>query len=1127
MTRPLPALVFILCATLAVAQESSPPEGRELTQLEHLLGILPLDGSLGLHQAEARPRSQEARFKSQARVGSRPYADAGEYSGCPSNTKLKINIQKVTVQKKPNEGIFGWNVFGGLPDYYVQLERTGPPNYKLHEVENRKMPSTPVSKTASDGKIGTWHKHDGTLCVPDVMWQKKDSPPSITLNVWDEETTTSTFIGTVTVAKPDLGGWKGYTSPLEGEVLTGRSAEYQMDDSNGNYGGRIWFTVRKDTPKGIENVEKLKEEVQAAAEVEAQVEAEATEAKVGVALAGEDEIVGASQAAAAAEEELNKAEGVSSPQPFHFGCDVNPETGEKQLRARKDYSELTQPERKLYIEAVNAIKASGVYDNFVKVHALAQNKGYAHGTSGFLPWHRVYLWFYEEAIRAADGHKDGRFKCVTVPYWDWGQETASCAEDGGCKDFYSHSAILTDFGGPATDQNENRGNGVHGAPHRRSGDNGEQFWVGCVNNGPFKDWIDHNGHCLSRGNTGSWAPGSWGNLTGRARLLEIIGRNEEYGTGRGFRQFIEGAPHGMTHNYLGGHMRSFQSPADPIFFSHHAFVDKNWDMWQRCHGHTRSASGEQIDGARAFEEFAANKDKMYLATGRNNDGWEQKMPFVAPPDGMSQVSLDREKRDGPTGERKRKIEEATTKFCIKSIDPTVARGMTDDEKKDAEACKQCVHGQDSWCASNEWDEQCLGFCELEHCAEDCHMDFGTQPITDAIFPGWWTPEGSDGWQPMHVHNTQFMGSASENKGGYGYFPDEFDKKLAEVLKHVCQGHEIKARRRLGALETDAEAQKRAMMSLPHAEAFAAPGATTRDSFMRPQLQGSIGRNIRAAADRVVESYWRHLERSAVDEGLAGPKKRRLTETPAKEGVKRIAESFEKHKNTPDANDPNPLATVLKAVRKEECAILNPGGVTKETNQRFWRHWFTGSLTESEWQDLWKPDVPNGFHNPCVTKENRVKWDPNSKRWTFGGDTEDQYIGDMGTTVEASCVFKHATQWKKEVDANSTFRCSTTCKFDPAVGEGGACVDRTAANNAACQSKCKKSTGLWELMKQKLMAVTKMNLFSRLRSAMPSPPVQQPSPAPTPRPSSSSSRERDSIDAHVSRIRNANKNRGYL
>ena len=40
-----------------------------------------------------------------------------------------------------------------------------------------------------------------------------------------------------------------------------------------------------------------------------------------------------------------------------------------------------------------------------------------HGWSTFLPWHRMYLWEFEQAL------KDAGAPTVTLPYWDWTQST--------------------------------------------------------------------------------------------------------------------------------------------------------------------------------------------------------------------------------------------------------------------------------------------------------------------------------------------------------------------------------------------------------------------------------------------------------------------------------------------------------------------------------------------------------------------------------------------------------------------------------------------------------------------------------------------------------------------------------
>jgi tyrosinase len=52
------------------------------------------------------------------------------------------------------------------------------------------------------------------------------------------------------------------------------------------------------------------------------------------------------------------------------------------------------------------------------------------------------------------------------------------------------------------------------------------------------------------------------------------------GSFRGFQALLEGAVHGGTHNAIGGDMAGPASPTDPLFWLHHAFIDKLWADWQ-------------------------------------------------------------------------------------------------------------------------------------------------------------------------------------------------------------------------------------------------------------------------------------------------------------------------------------------------------------------------------------------------------------------------------------------------------------------------------------------------------------------------------------------------------------------
>jgi len=49
-----------------------------------------------------------------------------------------------------------------------------------------------------------------------------------------------------------------------------------------------------------------------------------------------------------------------------------------------------------------------------------------------------------------------------------------------------------------------------------------------------------------------------------------------------FTAALEG-PHGWVHNAVGGTMATSTSPADPVFWLHHGFIDKLWADWQVAH----------------------------------------------------------------------------------------------------------------------------------------------------------------------------------------------------------------------------------------------------------------------------------------------------------------------------------------------------------------------------------------------------------------------------------------------------------------------------------------------------------------------------------------------------------------
>jgi tyrosinase len=142
-----------------------------------------------------------------------------------------------------------------------------------------------------------------------------------------------------------------------------------------------------------------------------------------------------------------------------------------------------------------------------------------HGTERFLPWHRVYLRQLEQAIQAI--HPD-----VTIPYWDW----TKAAEEG-------IPGWLTAF--------------TPTVP---------------MPSGPPISVIRSPGTAADLATLASNIPG-------------IMGA----GTFVGFWQPLESV-HGGVHVWVGGSMGSIPTaPADPIFWMHHANIDRLWSVWQSDH----------------------------------------------------------------------------------------------------------------------------------------------------------------------------------------------------------------------------------------------------------------------------------------------------------------------------------------------------------------------------------------------------------------------------------------------------------------------------------------------------------------------------------------------------------------
>lgn len=211
-------------------------------------------------------------------------------------------------------------------------------------------------------------------------------------------------------------------------------------------------------------------------------------------------------------------------------------------RIRYEWRMLSQDSQLRFLRAVNLLKSQGTYDPFVTSHV--SRASYAHGQSGFFPWHRQFILHFENTLRALGGE----YACITLPYWDWsadqGRETTSVLYDN-----------------------------VYGFGAMRPG---------CITQGPFAGWRGvGNTDCVRRRE-----PASGGSFSGASSVQSVIANSNQYST---FRPAVEGSPHGGVHVIVSGDMSGMNSPNDPLFFLHHCNVDRIWALWQDCYDYDKVA----------------------------------------------------------------------------------------------------------------------------------------------------------------------------------------------------------------------------------------------------------------------------------------------------------------------------------------------------------------------------------------------------------------------------------------------------------------------------------------------------------------------------------------------------------
>lgn len=296
----------------------------------------------------------------------------------------------------------------------------------------------------------------------------------------------------------------------------------------------------------------------------------------------------------------------------HAGC--GSEVPLSQFRVRKNVKDLTAKEKQDLVAAILELKSTpppagiteiriadqttilvpNYYDMFVAFHQAAvveslknpdDEYGVAHKSPVFPPWHRKLLLMYENALRDVSG------KDIVLPYWDW--------TDPESTDAVFSPDFMGSYGDPSCSP---------GCPY-------------AVVDGPFSkdNWrvelcTKMEGFQLKHPWT--WLVRAVGRYEGLpypvalpmeseiAELMtvesyDVAPYDKTVDRSLSFRNHLEGFHsddrqylHNIVHDWVAGAwmdggvafvgtMEPLDiSPSDPVFFLHHANVDRIWAQWQ-------------------------------------------------------------------------------------------------------------------------------------------------------------------------------------------------------------------------------------------------------------------------------------------------------------------------------------------------------------------------------------------------------------------------------------------------------------------------------------------------------------------------------------------------------------------
>lgn len=219
--------------------------------------------------------------------------------------------------------------------------------------------------------------------------------------------------------------------------------------------------------------------------------------------------------------------------------------------------------QRLSIEKMTASQVTALRQAYAAAMALDDDRGFAHfaGIHGlplpmycqhhtspdpmqrklFLPWHRAYLYFFELALQ-------DRVTDVSLPWWDW---TSPNSHSSGIPAAYA--AETADDGSPNP-----------------------------LASGPISSLARQQFARLAGGDAPDRSfrqPHDPPTLPSPAAVEDALSRGDFFDFSEAVEELHDG-----VHVWIGGTVAEIPLAAfDPLFFAHHAMIDRIWAIWQIRH----------------------------------------------------------------------------------------------------------------------------------------------------------------------------------------------------------------------------------------------------------------------------------------------------------------------------------------------------------------------------------------------------------------------------------------------------------------------------------------------------------------------------------------------------------------